>query len=406
MNKTSNSQGYITFRNDRKTWCVRYNEFDVKNNKNITKSKTFKTREEAEKYLTSIMYQKENPIYIEHNGIPLCELMKSNLNLKFDTNQISEVTYNRTMQTINQIERFPIGQEKIDEITSEELQEFMNYHKYLSNSTIDKLFHQLGSAFKLAINRGYLTRNPMVNVLKPKSNKEDKEVRALTFEEQQAITDYLLTKDITQCKYKNVYLIQMFMGLRVGEALALSTYDIDLQNKRLNVKKTLTKDLDGNTIMGKSTKTYFGKRTLPIPDYLITSIMEQMVLAENQNNNDEKLLFKPEYMKYTKRENVNSELKRLLKRHFGITDITTHSLRHTYGTRCIEAGMAPVVVQKLMGHKDVSITLNTYTSVFDKFKEKEIDKVNKYYLEENMLKAVKMLQEEDKEIYSKEDIIY
>ena len=406
MNKTSNSQGYITFRNDRKTWCVRYNEFDVKNNKNITKSKTFKTREEAEKYLTSIMYQKENPIYIEHNGIPLCELMKSNLNLKFDTNQISEVTYNRTMQTINQIERFPIGQEKIDEITSEELQEFMNYHKYLSNSTIDKLFHQLGSAFKLAINRGYLTRNPMVNVLKPKSNKEDKEVRALTFEEQQAITDYLLTKDITQCKYKNVYLIQMFMGLRVGEALALSTYDIDLQNKRLNVKKTLTKDLDGNTIMGKSTKTYFGKRTLPIPDYLITSIMEQMVLAENQNNNDEKLLFKPEYMKYTKRENVNSELKRLLKRHFGITDITTHSLRHTYGTRCIEAGMAPVVVQKLMGHKDVTITLNTYTSVFDKFKEKEIDKVNKYYLQENMLKAVELLQEENNNLDNKEDFTY
>ena len=406
MNKTSNSQGYITFRNDRKTWCVRYNEFDVKNNKNITKSKTFKTREEAEKYLTSIMYQKENPIYIEHNGIPLCELMKSNLNLKFDTNQISEVTYNRTMQTINQIERFPIGQEKIDEITSEELQEFMNYHKYLSNSTIDKLFHQLGSAFKLAINRGYLTRNPMVNVLKPKSNKEDKEVRALTFEEQQAITDYLLTKDITQCKYKNVYLIQMFMGLRVGEALALSTYDIDLQNKRLNVKKTLTKDLDGNTIMGKSTKTYFGKRTLPIPDYLITSIMEQMVLAENQNNNDEKLLFKPEYMKYTKRENVNSELKRLLKRHFGITDITTHSLRHTYGTRCIVAGMAPVVVQKLMGHKDVTITLNTYTSVFDKFKEKEIDKVNKYYLQENMLKAVELLQEENNNLDNKEDFTY
>lgn len=395
MNKTSNSQGYITYRNDRKKWESRIYELDPVTNTKKCKSKLFKTKEEAQKYFTSIMYQKENPIYIEHNGIPLCELMKSNLNLKFDTNQISEVTYNRTMQTINQIERFPIGQEKIDEITSEELQEFMNYHKYLSNSTIDKLFHQLGSAFKLAINRGYLTRNPMVNVLKPKSNKEDKEVRALTFEEQQAITDYLLTRDISNCKYKNVYLIQMFMGLRVGEALALSTHDIDLQNKRLNVKRTLTKDLGGHTIMGKSTKTYFGKRSLPIPDYLLSSIMEQMILAENQNNNEEKLLFKPEYMQYTRRENVNSELKRLLKRHFGITDITTHSLRHTYGTRCIEAGMAPVVVQKMMGHKDVTITLNTYTSVFDKFKEKEIDKVNKYYLEENMLKAVELLKEAD-----------
>ena len=85
----------------------------------------------------------------------------------------------------------------------------------------------------------------------------------------------------------------------------------------------------------------------------------------------------------------------MLKRYFEITDITTHSLRHTYGTRCIEAGMAPVVVQKLMGHKDVTITLNTYTSVFDKFKEKEIDKVNKYYLQENMLKAVELLKESD-----------
>lgn len=46
--------------------------------------------------------------------------------------------------------------------------------------------------------------------------------------------------------------------------------------------------------------------------------------------------------------------------------------------------MAPVVVQRLMGHKDISVTLNTYTSVFDKFKEREINKVNKYYLEENL----------------------
>lgn len=52
-----------------------------------------------------------------------------------------------------------------------------------------------------------------------------------------------------------------------------------------------------------------------------------------------------------------------------------------------------IVVQKLMGHTDIQVTLNTYTSVFDKFKEKEIDKVNKYYFEENMLNAVKLLKE-------------
>lgn len=49
-----------------------------------------------------------------------------------------------------------------------------------------------------------------------------------------------------------------------------------------------------------------------------------------------------------------------------------------------------------MGHTDISVTLNTYTSVYDKFKEQEIDKVNKYYLQEDMLKAVKLLEEQNK----------
>lgn len=398
MSNISKSEGYITYRRNRGKWTVRYPEYDIKNNRKIMKSKSCDTKEEAEKYLASIMYQRENPIYIKHNGIPFCELMRSNLKLKLDTNQISEVTYHRVLMTIEQIEKFPIGKKNIDKIISDELQEFMNYHKYMSNSSINKLYQQLGTTFKIAINKGYLLRNPMINVLKPKSDKEDKKVRALTFEEQQLLTEYLMNKDITECRYKNVYLIQMFMGLRISEVLALTTHDIDLENRRLRVRRTLTKDEIGNTIMGKSTKTYAGKRELPIPDYLMNSIMEQMRIAENQDNNDEKLLFKPEYKQYADRENANNELKRLLKRIFGIEDITTHSLRHTYGTRCIESGMAPVVVQRLMGHTDIAVTLNTYTSVFDEFKQKEIDKVNKYYLKENMIKATRLLEDKDEEI--------
>ena len=151
--------------------------------------------------------------------------------------------------------------------------------------------------------------------------------------------------------------------------------------------------------MGNKTKTYAGKRILPIPDFLYPYIVEQMQIANTQINNDEKLLFKPLNFKYVRRSNVNNELKRILKKEFNITDISTHSLRHTFGTRCIESGMAPVVVQRLMGHKDISITLNTYTSVFDKFKENEIDKVNQYYLRENLaLNQPKQLAESEKEL--------
>ncbi len=103
-------------------------------------------------------------------------------------------------------------------------------------------------------------QNPMINVIRPKSEKEDKEVRALTVEEQQAFTEYLLNKDISQCKYKNIYLIQMYMGLRVSEALAITTHDIDLQHKKININKTLTTDEVGGVIMGNKTKTYAGKK--------------------------------------------------------------------------------------------------------------------------------------------------
>lgn len=109
------------------------------------------------------------------------------------------------------------------------------------------------------------------------------------------------------------------------------------------------------------------------------------IKAESQNNNKEQLLFKLINQKYTRRTNVNSELQRILKSQFGITGISTHSLRHSYGTRCVESGMAPVVVQRLMGHTDITVTLNTYTSVFDKFKENEIDKVNRSYMNENLI---------------------
>lgn len=46
--------------------------------------------------------------------------------------------------------------------------------------------------------------------------------------------------------------------------------------------------------------------------------------------------------------------------------------------------MAPVVVQRLMGHKDISVTLNTYTSVLNRFKESELEKLNGYYNENNL----------------------
>ena len=156
----------------------------------------------------------------------------------------------------------------------------------------------------------------------------------------------------------------MYMGLRVSEALALSMYDIDLKHKKMNINKTLTTDEIGGVIMGKKTKTYAGKRILPIPDFLYPYIVEQMKVANNQTNNEEKLLFKPLNQKYTKRENVNSELKRILEKYFNITDISTHSLRHTFAVhslaKMVQDGMdiycALPLLSVFLGHKTLKGT--------------------------------------------------
>lgn len=61
--------------------------------------------------------------------------------------------------------------------------------------------------------------------------------------------------------------------------------------------------------------------------------------------------------------------------------------------------MRAVTVQRLLGHKDVSVTLNTYTTIFNKYKEQEIEKVNEYYMNNSIVANEKLLEEsEEKEI--------
>ena len=85
-----------------------------------------------------------------------------------------------------------------------------------------------------------------------------------------------------------------------------------------------------------------------------------------------------------KASSVNTVLKRICKQLELPSTISNHTLRHTFGTRCIESGMQPKVVQTLMGHKDISVTLNTYTSVLNQFKEDEFNKLAQYYLNKNI----------------------
>ena len=384
-----NKIGSVFYDNSKQRWTTVYYVFDSKTKKDKACRKVFKEEQDARDFLENVQYQRGNEVFIKNNGIPLGQLLDLNLENKLDMNVISEGQYTRTKDTLKIIKRNDISKMMIDDIKDEHIQTFLNSNKHYSNSQIKKIVEQLAQSFNLAMNKEYIKKNPMKNVLKPKSKQQEKEVRPLEVEEQQVFSNYLMNRNAEVDKYKNVCLIQLYMGLRIGETLALKSGNINLQKKILYVTNTLTLNRQKKVVMGDTTKTYSGKREVPIPNFMIPHLVEQLKIAENNRDN---LLFVNDDGSYINGNNVNSYLKRRLPK-MGIFDITTHSLRHTFGTRCIEAGIAPVVVQRLMGHKDIKVTLNTYMKVLERFRESEIKKVNDYYLNNSIVSAALLPEE-------------
>ncbi len=197
------NEGCVYYRKERNKWQAQYYDYDPVTQERIKKTKSFDSQEKAQKYLQSVMYQKENPIYIEKNGISLKDLMTTIVQNKYDTNMISESQYKRVQETQKSIFKGQLVNKNIEDITPDEIQRFINTFNNYSDSTLKKIIGQFRQAFKYAFDRGYILRNPMAQVIRPKSLKEEKVVRAMTLDEENQFVNYLQTKTIDNCPYKN-----------------------------------------------------------------------------------------------------------------------------------------------------------------------------------------------------------
>lgn len=383
--RRGNGEGSIYYSEKLNRWVGQFTNGVKTNGTPNRKSVYGKTRKEVADKITKALNEIKEHTFVDRSDITLEQLLIEDIEDKFAANKVSEVTYLSDKENLKRINgsSYPIAQKPIQKITEVDLKKFFASITFYSNSCIDKIYRAINRAFKKAVFKRLIYTNPLDNaneIIKPKSQRADKVVEALTIEEQKQLINVLNTHEINH-PYKNIIKLMLFTGMRIGEVLALTIDNIDANY--IHVKISLTKDANGKVIMGSKAKTYNSVR-----DILITPIVKHILeeIITNYTPNDNKLLFYDiSNSSLITPVEVNSYLKRLSARYKIETKMHNHMLRHTYATRCIESGMSAVVLAKKLGHKNVSITLNTYTSVFAKFEDTQDDRFIKYLEAENLI---------------------
>jgi integrase len=286
----------------------------------------------------------------------------------------------RTYTVIYKTHISPIlGRKKVAEIEKREVEKLLNelgadYSAQTSNYVLSVIRMILNDAYKDDI----IKKNVASTVKNQRSTDKATQTyhRALTVEEQNAFT-----KEIEEDFYYEFIMFLLVTGCRVGEAAALEWSDVDTDKNVIHITKTVTKSLDGKTIIGDSTKTKAGRRDIPLNDGIKAILKKQKHKMASYDGviKFNGRVFSTMNSSIVQQNAVNKAIRdalaRLDERGTHIEHFTCHALRDTFATRCIEAGMNPKTLQTILGHENLSMTMDRYAHVMPSTKQEEMNNV-------------------------------
>jgi len=284
--------------------------------------------------------------------------------------QFRSIVYHHLIPAFGHIAVQKLRAEKIQAYYAQKLKEG------LSPRSIAVIHAVLHSALQNAVKWGLVSRNVSKLVTRPRF--ERYESQTLTGEQAMKLLEVAKGSRI-----EALLLVALTTGMRKGELLALRWDDLDLEKRVLYVQRTVSR-IPGRGYLESEPKTKSSRRRIELPAVAIEALNEYCVNQEKvrikagEKWNERGIVFTNKYGGFMRPDTVLDTFHQLLK-DAGLPPMRFHDLRHSAATILFVAGVNPKVIQELLGHSKISITLEIYSHVLPSMQQEAASKMDEVF---------------------------